>query len=44
MKIDEGIQAVAAALYHHAALVLESMEDFLNPHGKSEAAHVVPPS
>ncbi len=32
MKIDEGIQAVAAALYHHAALMLESMGDSLNPH------------
>ena len=35
MKIDREIQAVAAALYHHAALALESMEA-LNPHVPDE--------
>jgi len=36
MKIDQGIQAVAAALNHHAALALESLGDSLNPHVTDE--------
>ena len=36
MKIDEGLQAVAAALYRDATLVLENIGDSLNPHVPDE--------
>ncbi len=36
MKIDQEIQAVAAALHRHAALTLKSMEDSLRPHVPDE--------
>lgn len=36
MKIDEGVQAVAADLYHQAVFALESTGDSLNPHVTDE--------